>query len=368
VKIIYLANSIIPSREANSIHAMKMCEAFAKNGHEPVLIARHCNGIQTSNIYDFYGVDNNFELFTIHCIKVKGIAVLLLPRLYSKLKKYNPENVLIYSRDIYGVSLAVRLKYKVLYETHGLACNKIVYYLERSLLKKNRIIKLIVISEALRKLYISMFNTLNNIEVCHDAADIPSPHKQIDYSWPSKRDTLQIGYVGHLYKGRGIDIIIQSAMRLPQYDFHIVGGTDKDIVYWKQYKIRNLYFHGFVEPGKTYYIRNKCDVLLMPYQKEISIASRNVNTSSWMSPLKLFEYMSSGKTIIASDLPVLREVLNVDNSLLVQPDNLDEWVNAIRKSDDSEHREPLAKKAYESFINHYTWEKRAKKTLRGIKL
>lgn len=368
MKIIYLANSIIPSREANSIHAIKMCEALAKNGHETVLIGRRYKNSQANDIYDYYGVDGNFKLVTIRSMKVRGAAILSLPQLYSKLKKYNPENVLIYARDIYGASLAIRLRYKVLYESHGLACNKLVYYLEKSLFRNNRFIKLVVISEALRKLYISMFNTLSDIEVCHDAADIPSPHKQIDYSWPSRRDTLQIGYVGHLYKGRGIDIIIQCAMRLPQYDFHIVGGTDKDIAYWKQYKIRNLYFHGFVEPDKTYYIRNKCDVLLMPYQKEISIASRNVNTSSWMSPLKLFEYMSSGKTIIASDLPVLREVLNVDNSLLVQPDNLDEWVNAIRKSDDSEYREPLAKKAYESFINHYTWEKRVKKTLRGIKL
>lgn len=368
MKIVYLSASSIPSRTANSIHVMRMCAAFAKNGHETVLIARCYNDSQADDIYDYYGVDNNFRLTTIQAIKVKGIALLLLPKLWSKLKQYNPKDILIYARDIYGASLALKLGYRVVYESHGLPYNKLIYYLERSLFRNDRFMKLIVISEALRKLYLSKFNKIRNVEVYHDAADIPDRYKQAHYPWPSKRDTLQIGYVGHLYKGRGTEIIIQCAKRLPQYDFHIIGGTDKDITYWKQYKIRNLYFHGFVEPWMTACICRKCDVLLMPYQEELSIAGRNVNTSSWMSPLKLFEYMSTGRTIIASALPVVREVLNTDNSILVRPNNPDEWVNAIRKCEDRDYRDHLAQQAYESFLKNYTWEKRAKTVLKGIKL
>ena len=43
----------------------------------------------------------------------------------------------------------------------------------------------------------------------------------------------------------------------------------------------------------------------------------NVNISDFTSPLKLFEYMSHKKPIIASDLPVIREVLDEKNSILV---------------------------------------------------
>mgnify|MGYP001195289087 FL=1 len=39
MKILYISNSIIPSRTANSIHVMKMCQAFADNGHEVILLA-----------------------------------------------------------------------------------------------------------------------------------------------------------------------------------------------------------------------------------------------------------------------------------------------------------------------------------------
>lgn len=35
---------------------------------------------------------------------------------------------------------------------------------------------------------------------------------------------LNIGYTGHLYQGRGIDIILKIAERYLDINFHIVGG------------------------------------------------------------------------------------------------------------------------------------------------
>ena len=367
MRIVYLSNSIIPSRQANSIHVMKMCEAFVKNGHETVLIA-YGSSNQTEDINDYYGISATFKLTLIRTMNMRGAAFFSLPRLYYELKKYDPRDTLIYARSSYGISLAVRLGYRLIYESHAIPCNKLVHYLERSLIESVRLAKLIVISRALEKLYKSIFGTITNVEVCYDAADIPNPNERLDYLWPSKRDTLQVGYVGHLYKGRGIDIIIGCAKKLPQYDFHIVGGTNKDIAYWKQFKASNLCFHGFVKPSAACYVRSQCDVLLMPYQEELSIANRDINTSSWMSPLKLFEYMSSRKAIISSDLPVLREVLNSDNSILVQPDKLEDWVNAINRCSDSNYRKSLGDNAYGSFLDNYTWEIRAAKVLGGVQL
>ena len=38
------------------------------------------------------------------------------------------------------------------------------------------------------------------------------------------KSNFNIGYVGHLYKGRGIELIIDLAKKLPKFSFQIVGG------------------------------------------------------------------------------------------------------------------------------------------------
>ena len=54
------------------------------------------------------------------------------------------------------------------------------------------------------------------------------------------------------------------------------------------------------------------------------------DTGKFMSPLKIFEYMSHKKAIIASDLPVIREVLNERNSVLVKSDDINLWINVLK--------------------------------------
>ena len=65
MKIAYISNSIIPSKAANSIHVMKMCQAFADNGHEVILLAPDRKSEyekKIDDVYDFYGVKKNFVL------------------------------------------------------------------------------------------------------------------------------------------------------------------------------------------------------------------------------------------------------------------------------------------------------------------
>ena len=72
------------------------------------------------------------------------------------------------------------------------------------------------------------------------------------------------------------------------------------------------------------------DILLMPYQSKVSIGVKGHDTSRWMSPMKMFEYLASGVPLISSNLPVLKEVLKHKvNSLLVNPSNTSEWLEAI---------------------------------------
>ena len=60
----------------------------------------------------------------------------------------------------------------------------------------------------------------------------------------------------------------------------------------------------------------RMDILTLPYANIIKSAGEVDDISKYTSPLKLFEYMSHRKAIIASNLPVLKEVLNSKNSIL----------------------------------------------------
>ena len=102
-----------------------------------------------------------------------------------------------------------------------------------------------------------------------------------------------------------------------------------------------------------------CDILLAPYQQNLQIANKGENTSGFMSPLKIFEYMAAKKAIICSDLPVLREVLNDSNAILVSPLKIQEWIAAIEKLMDDRIRARFAASAYDDVKKNYTWNKRA---------
>ena len=70
MKILYIAPSFIPSRTANSVHVMKMCNALSNIGHKVFLITRgHHHSI---NDYDYYGVDSKFEILKL---RIKNIVV-----------------------------------------------------------------------------------------------------------------------------------------------------------------------------------------------------------------------------------------------------------------------------------------------------
>ena len=78
--------------------------------------------------------------------------------------------------------------------------------------------------------------------------------------------------------------------------------------------------------------------------------------------MKMFEYMATGRPIISSDLPVLREVLvNGFNALLVSPANINEWVRAIESIQiNKELGMKLAKNARKDYLDRFNWNSRAK--------
>lgn len=369
MKIVYVSRSIIPSKTANSINVMKMCNAFASLGHEVTLLAPYTKKLEVEgieNIFDYYGVEKNFELKKIFSPNIK----YLKKRIYSLrclniVKKISPD--MVYGRDdIFTFYLTQNKGFSTVFEKHEpyKEMNKFnKYFFDKFIINNKNETKLIVNSSELSKMYKKDCNIdLENILVANNATNPILDNKRPSVSYSNK---IKVGYVGSLFKGRGIDIIIDLANNLNDIEFHIIGGKDKDIEYWKSNtNSKNLFFHGFVEPKKTYMYRNMCDILLAPYQSD----SEGNRSSKYMSPIKLYEYMSSKKAIICSNFKVVYEALNDECAVLVDSNDINQWENAILDLvDNPEKREKLSLNAYEKFLKFHTWESRAKKIISKLK-
>lgn len=99
------------------------------------------------------------------------------------------------------------------------------------------------------------------------------------------------------------------------------------------------------------------DVLVLPNSAQSRIGAKDT------SPLKLFEYMTAGRPIVASDVPAIREILDTDMAELIMPDDVKSLVDGIRTAlENVELSKRRVEKAYDEVLR-YTWDKRAEKIL-----
>lgn len=394
MKIVYISSSIIPSRAANSIHVMKMCQAFATNEYSVTLIApniksKEQNGI--SNIYDYYGVEKNFRIKKVYWAPKRGGGYIygwFAARVARRLK---PD--IVYSRNLIASYFATLLGQKTIFEAHApinktdklhkwffgfsdlpfrtMMSGKLQGWFFRKLIKRNEFIKLVVITESLKNNFIKSYPELKNrILVAPDGADeVESDLVAVHLA--NKASRLQVGYVGHLYSGKGMEVISKLAPLNLSIDFHVVGGTAHDLIHWqnKCMHINNLFFHGYIEPSLVQKYIKAFDVLLLPNQPNVqTYGEGRDDIGQWTSPLKAFEYMAHGKPILVSDLSVLKEVfVHKQNALLCKHDEIEMWSEALQLLYEmpslSEH---ISQQAYYQFITKYTWKVRAKKLIESV--
>lgn len=371
MKIVYISTSIIPSKSANSVHVMKMSQAFAQLGHKVTLIGIGKENKIDENIssaYNFYNVDKCFDLRIIKYLKIKGKSLVYAFSAVVNVLRIRPD--LVYGRSLTGCALTSFLGFPTFLEVHIPISfyGRLEAFFFRQLNKQKNFRKLVVISDALKRIYLKegMLRSDLPLQVACDGADEVTCFSKVD-NWLGRQNILQVGYVGHLYKGKGIEIIEKIAHKMVNVDFHIIGGLDEDIDYWKNRAFSsNIFFHGFVEQNRISEYINRLDICLLPNQKVVNTYNNQgikYNIGDFTSPLKMFEYMAHKKAIVASRIPVLQEVLNKTNSILVGCNNYEEWIEAINKLQDKKQRERIAIKAFNDFVSKYSWQKRCQNIL-----
>lgn len=374
MKIAYLSSSPIDKMPANAVHVMNMCASLSEIGHSVSLHAKSDFDLDSNSYMEKYGCKNTFGLSLKSGAGFGRLApVVYALRQVSALKESN-DATLCYARCPFSAYFALLSGYKVIFEAHEVPHSKILSFVYRRIFKHRDLVRLVVISKALKDDLFNFGFTLKesvNIVVAHDGANLleapSSSHVDEIFKWRKKK--LVVGYAGGLRSGNGIRLILRLAVEFPNIDFKIVGGKADEITTWKDFENPvNVHWIGSVLPKEVYSFLLQCDILLAPYQHGPKTGSGR-DTSRWMSPLKIFEYMAAGKAMIVSDYPVLREVLEEENAILVDPDDFQGWIMAINKlSADDGFRDYLGSRALQNLKDKYTWIKRAEKVIAGVTL
>ena len=379
--LFYISPSILPSRSANSVHVMKQCDALANISTEKIIYVFAKRSIRSKSFFletlvDKYNIKSKNIRFITYYSKFdffyNGIISILFLFNYFILKpKY------IISRNLYSSFIFSKLfKQKTIFEIHTLE-NGFRKKLQTCIIRSPNI-HIIVISNSLKSYLKNNLNyNFTDIHVLHDAG--PQEISPVDVS--IKRKTLTdlgyieynstnykfiVGYFGHLYEGRGINIIEDMASKLPDYLFLIFGGTKDDLQRCISSNTNiNLQYKGFVAYSEVLKLIPLFDVLLMPYQNKVFLSNKSYDTAKWMSPMKMFEYLASGVPIISSDLPVLKEVLeHKKTAFLVESNNINSWVNAIEfLYNDNVLYKSISQNAITLFKKRFTWDIRAQQII-----
>ncbi len=353
---------------------MKMCQAMAQEGHAPVLYTVRRRGHTpnpTTDIWRHYGVTVRFPIRHIYTWPRLRDYDYVVSTLWQA-QKDQPD--LVYTRHPVVAALSARLGIATIYEMHDLPGGHFGPYLLRLFLSGAGCLRLVMISGALRRMALGRYPTWlqgKSLVVAHDGVDLerfsglPSAAEAREQLGLS--DGFTVGYSGHLYPGRGIELIFELAQSLPQVRFLILGGQADSVAKHRQEaakrKFTNIHLQGFVPNADLPLYLAACDVLVMPYQRRVMTSSGNGDTTTFMSPMKLFEYMAVGRLIISSDLPVLREVLNEQNAMLCAPEDKNAWRLAIERAMTGvQWRDRLAQTASRD-AEQYTWRRRVRRCL-----
>jgi len=370
MKLIYIANTRLPSEKANSYQTMQMCESFSKVLDSVELWTGKARNIKElrniEDVFGYYGLQNKFSIryffqydsFVLGHINewlwanLRG-AVFSINTCLHLLKYKNEKDLVVYTRVwpvLYIFNFFKKIKIfdlPIFYESHRFS-RKLTSQLKR-------IDGTIVINNYLADLYNK--DKIHPVFVAHDGVDIDL-YKQIsEYRFDDDKSAISILYTGGLFAWKGVYTLVDAMHFLPKnFILTCVGGSGQYLHNFKEYvgkksesdRIRVI---GHIPKIELLDFVENSNILVLPN-------SAKDKMSLYTSPIKLFEYMASNRPIVASDLSSIKEVLSDKNAFLFEPDNAKDLAKKIQSAS-SQDCTRIVSSAYND-VKNYTWDKRAK--------
>ena len=374
---LYYFTNYFPDSKARHVQIAKMVDSFINTHSNVKFVLRDYRSNFHSDPKDFYNLKNTFEITELSSLK-------LLPIKYDFYFHYNLR------KYVDEIIKSDEEQKTILYSRYGKNSGRLTEILIESAGKNNfrgvfaeihegldsreesyatKLDGIVVISKALRNMLLDLGIDDRKILVAPSCVDVDSYIQHRSKSKSEMREELSLPveknlavYTGHLYRDRGVETLVESARFLDdRTEILIVGGLPEDVR-----RVEKL-VHGSgladsvsvlgSRPSSAIPLYQLCaDVLVMPYPE-------NWKLKQWSSPMKMFEYMATSRPIVASDFPVVREVLDGKNSYLVKPGDPAELAEGINKCiRDKTFSDSICTKAFED-VKDYTWDRRAEKIL-----
>jgi glycosyltransferase involved in cell wall biosynthesis len=381
---LYLADIRFPLERANGVQTMETVWHLAERGHAVTLLVRPDTARPARDPFGFFGLAPLTTL-AIRQTRVGGspaarraqylaaaVAAAVVPGRHD----------VVFTRDL-GVASALlhiprAFRPPVVYESHGYAPDvrrqlpdlipnarpaserQLKRLARREASVWQRADGYVTITRALAADLSTRFGARDRVLVAPDGARLGATSGAAPSADGAGVPTAT--YAGHLYAWKGVDTLVAAAAFLPDVRIRIVGGMPGEP---DEARLRaqaqalgasaRVEFVGYVPPPDVSAWLTRSDVLVLP-NIDTSVSAR------YTSPLKLFEYMASGRPIVASRLPALEEVLSDGvNALLVPPGDPSALASAIsRLVSEPALAIALAARAKRD-VTDYSWARRAER-------
>lgn len=373
MRIVCISASQVPAQTANSIQMMKVCHALTRLGHSVRLFVPGERTVAWADLAEIYGLDEPFEISWLHARP----ALHRYDLAWSAVGLARNQGAeVVYTWMLQTAVLALGRGVPTVLELHDRVTGRIGPWLFRRFLAAKGEKRLLLITRALRQRLEHDFSVQLSQEVAILAPNGSEPERYA--SLPSANEARQqLGlperttavYTGGFYAGRGMELLAGLAQAFPQVSFVWIGGRPQDVEKWRAKLAgegtNNVILTGFVANRKLPLYQAAGDILLMPYGRVIT-GSSGGNSVDICSPMKMFDYLACGRAILASDLPVLHEVLHERNAVFCPPEDEQAWREALAALlGDPARREALGRQA-KADAGRYSWVERERRALENF--
>ena len=382
MRILYFADIRFPLERANGIQTMETCHALAMRGHDVRLIVRPDTHSPARDPFDYYGLPRSKRL-VVERVPVSGppFARRVAYLSFAAGRVVGPGRAdMLMTRDLGTAAILSKMPGAVrppfVYESHGYAPDvaaalpelvttarpsgaaRLKRLARREIAVWRAADGYVTITAGLVRMLEEKFGARPHTAVVPDGVRMNSTRRD---PGPPEAQAV-VGYAGHLYPWKGVDLLLEAIARTTRASALIVGGHDAEGDRARLTSLANrlaissrVTFTGHQPPAEVPALLRRASILALPNPA-------SAISTHFTSPLKLFEYMASGRAIVATDLPAIREVLRHEvNALLVSPGDPESLAFGIeRLLADRELATRLARNAL-SDVDDYTWSRRAER-------